>query len=341
MKKQIFDSIYIMLGYACNFNCSYCLQGEKRLKVQQPIISKKFTDYLERYPNKKNTRLFFWGGEPLLYFETIKEIVSKYGKDFSIGIISNGSLLTQEIVYFINKYDIGFILSHDAHETEKTRHVDVLKNKRIAELFSQIKKSTINVTVSSISKPLKEIFEYYPLEQNINLNPMINTTDTEISRKYASFDEEKYRKSIQYLFSSFDEYIKGNIEKKREYTNVMKLLNSVNVFLEKGREVDRCYDCVYGAKTINMDCEGNLYVCHNSNIKIGTVDDSFEHISEKMKKIIAKVRTDCETCEINHVCGGHCVLLKDYGRKQKCEMSKVFYSEFLPWIKNHIEVLQK
>ena len=328
-----------MLGYACNFNCKYCLQGEKVLKAKQPVITEKFFNFLDEYQNKKTTRLFFWGGEPLLYFETIKKIVSRYKDLYEFGIISNGALLSQEIVDFINQNDVKFILSHDAHATKETRNVDVLKNKKIVDLFDQIKKSTINVTISSISKPLKEIFEYYPLSKTVNLNPMINTTDTEISRKYADFDEQKYRESIRYLLSSYNEYVLGDESKRREFNNVMKILESINIFLNEGRQIDRCYDCVYGAKTINIDCEGNLYVCHNSDIKIGTVESSFEDVSDRMKKIISAVRTDCDRCELNDICGGHCVLLKDYGRKQKCAASKVFFSELIPWIKDNAGVL--
>lgn len=332
MQKQSFEIIFIMLGDACNFECKYCMQGQHKEKVIQPVLSPKLLSYLDDYPNKQNTYLCFWGGEPLLYFPVIKQIVERYRSDFLYEMVSNGSLLTQEIVDFLNRHNVRFHLSHDGQVTEETRGIDVLKNERISDLFERIRERSVNVTFSSVTPALSEVFQYYPNDLFFTVNTMINTTDTDISRRYADFDAEKYKADIMYLLKSYEEYVRGDSTKWREYNNVCYLINSVKIFLREGMNRNRCYDCGRGKKMLNLDCEGNLFLCHNSKIKIGTVEDDYDVVAQKMDKLLAKSREKCGTCDFQKVCGGNCVLLCEEGRKQHCRTSKLFYSIFIPWM---------
>lgn len=332
MDHTQFQIIFIMLGNACNFQCTYCMQGEHKTCVQQPILSDKLLSFLDNYQSEEKTYLCFWGGEPLLYFPAIKEIVERYKNKFKYETVSNGSLLTQEIVDFLNKYDVRFCLSHDGKITKQTRGIDVLKNEKIKSLYEKINTRLVNITYSSVSPPLEQIINSYPLEQTISINTMINTTDTEISRKYAEFDMDKYKRDIEYLLLSYEDYMRGDHTKRREYENVYHMIHALSVYLKEGRQVNRCYDCGRGKKMLNVDTCGNLYMCHNSRIRIGTVEDSWSDVEKNIERVLSKSLEKCEKCEFNKVCGGSCMLLSGVGEEQKCRLSKMFYSIFIPWV---------
>lgn len=332
MKNTKFQIIFIMLGNACNFKCTYCMQGDHRECVKQPILSDRLLSFLDRYELNKETYLCFWGGEPLLYFPAIRFLVERYKDKFRYETVSNGSLLTEEIVEFFNENRIRLNLSHDGQVTEMTRGKDVLKDKRIAALYQKINNRSVNVTYSSVSPPIEDIIKMYQDGQMVTINTMINTTDTEISRAYADFDIAKYTRDIRYLLSSYEAYLAGDKTKYREFSNVAHMINSLKIYLTEGRSVNRCYDCGRGLTMLNVDTDGVLYMCHNSRVKIGTVDDTWGTVKENIDAILSKSRKKCESCSFNKVCGGSCMLLSGVGEAQKCKLSKVFYSIFIPWV---------
>lgn len=331
MQTQLFEIIFIMLGDACNFKCKYCLQGEHNNPVIAPNLSDKFLAFLDEYPSD-STRLSFWGGEPLLYFDSIKQIVDRYKEKFTYEMVSNGSLLTEDIVNFLNENKIAYHLSHDGKYTEETRLVDVLKNERIKSLFERIDTKSVNVTITSKSPSMKEIFAYYPSNYGININTMINTTNTDISRNYADFDYEKYKRDYEYLFKSFEDYLDGDKSKSREAGNVTRLMGSFQAFLKEGRQRNRCFACGHGKKMLNIDCNGNFYICHNSKVSIGSTENTMQDIAKNLDNILVKTRSKCESCEVNNICSGSCFMLDGYGEKQNCEMLKNFYNLFISWL---------
>lgn len=58
-------------------------------------------------------RITFSGGEPLMYFDTVKRIMEAVGKDTAYRMMSNGTLLTKEIAEFFNGYNMQYTISYD------------------------------------------------------------------------------------------------------------------------------------------------------------------------------------------------------------------------------------
>ena len=103
----------IFLGNDCNFNCPYCLQpkgGRQTRKLDMERITAFIT-------GKSITDIRFWGGEPLLYIDLIKEIVAGLehrGIDVNMAMVTNGSLLNSDMVDFLNQKSIFTCLSYHA-----------------------------------------------------------------------------------------------------------------------------------------------------------------------------------------------------------------------------------
>ena len=105
MLNKHFSVIFITLGRDCNFNCKYCLQDNghfhQRKSIEKPKLSEKLLQFLDSY-NYDCTKVMLWGGEPLLYIDSIKELLERYGNKFDWGVITNGILLNKDIIIIQN-----------------------------------------------------------------------------------------------------------------------------------------------------------------------------------------------------------------------------------------------
>ena len=112
----------IIFTEACPLACRYCDLKNGPVFGQSPAMTKdqifslveKF-DKLDDY-NKIDTRLLFTGGEPLLYWDWIKEIIEKYGHRFQYMFNTSGYLFTEEILEYLSNYTTNFVLSVDGNE---------------------------------------------------------------------------------------------------------------------------------------------------------------------------------------------------------------------------------
>ena len=110
-----------MLGTACNKHCSYCMQPRQGSngKVDIDSFTNKLISYLKAHHPQGITTIEYWGGEPLLYFDYIKQIqfsleANKVPIERMPRIITNGTLVNKDFVDFCNAHNILVNLSwHD------------------------------------------------------------------------------------------------------------------------------------------------------------------------------------------------------------------------------------
>ena len=149
----------VLLGSDCNFNCKYCFRPNEKLKLPAQL-SDRLKKYLSSVSSEWCESVVCTGGETLLYFDLIKEVFSYVPKNQHKVILTNGSLLTQEIVNYVNENDIEVHLSHDGEQTKFLRGVDVLENPKILNLVKQIKVLMVFSVITSYNPSIKENYEY-------------------------------------------------------------------------------------------------------------------------------------------------------------------------------------
>ena len=102
-----FSGFTLILTTDCNYRCSYCYQNRSNLYLNANI-AKNAVDYFYPYFTD-GCYLTFYGGEPLLAFDTIRAVVAQIEllekinkKNIRFSITTNGSLLTDDIIHFLN-----------------------------------------------------------------------------------------------------------------------------------------------------------------------------------------------------------------------------------------------
>lgn len=97
--------LLLKLGTACNLGCPHCHQSQKNF-VEHPRL-------IEWIKEQAFDRITFSGGEPLMYFDIIKRIMTEVGHTPLYRMMSNGTLLTKEIAEFFNGYRVAYAVSYD------------------------------------------------------------------------------------------------------------------------------------------------------------------------------------------------------------------------------------
>ena len=109
-------TLAIVLGMECNFACRYCFEGsQKGGKAMDDRTAAQLVSFIKQRfgPAKKKLVLQIYGGEPLLYRKRLlslarqlKPFVEERGAEFKIDLVSNGSLLTAQVVEKLNPWGL-------------------------------------------------------------------------------------------------------------------------------------------------------------------------------------------------------------------------------------------
>lgn len=128
-RKTVVKALCLHIAHDCNLACKYCFadegeyHGQKR-ELMSLEVGKKALDFLiENSGNRVNLEVDFFGGEPLMNFDVVKEIVA-YGrsrekeanKNFRFTLTTNGVLLDDEVMEFCNKEISNVVLSIDGRK---------------------------------------------------------------------------------------------------------------------------------------------------------------------------------------------------------------------------------
>ena len=117
-KSREVDTLKIQLGLGCNYNCGYCNQASAvaGAPVTRTADADRFLATLDQWLVGAPQRIEFWGGEPLVYFAKLQRLVPALRRRFPAAVlfmVTNGSLLDEEVIGFIERWDLHVAVSHD------------------------------------------------------------------------------------------------------------------------------------------------------------------------------------------------------------------------------------
>ena len=127
-RQTVVKALCLHIAHACNLSCRYCFAGEGEYKGDRSLMSfevgKKALDFLvENSGSRRNLEVDFFGGEPLMNFEVVKQLVAygrgleeKYDKHFRFTLTTNGVLLNDDIIEFANQEMDNIVLSIDGRK---------------------------------------------------------------------------------------------------------------------------------------------------------------------------------------------------------------------------------
>jgi len=121
----VVKALCLHIAHTCNLNCSYCFASQGKYHGERAIMSfevgKRALDFLvENSGSRRNLEVDFFGGEPLMNFEVVKELVAyarsiekEKGKNFRFTLTTNGVLVDDDVIDFANRECANVVLSLD------------------------------------------------------------------------------------------------------------------------------------------------------------------------------------------------------------------------------------
>lgn len=348
------DCVFIMLGHNCNMNCKYCMQHPIVHQQLCGKINPDIYDFLRQISEENGfpVRLQFYGGEPLLYFKNIKEIVEKT-KDFCCySIITNGRAMTDEMVEFFNQHQFPVTISWDGPNVLKTRGFNSFDEKKpLRRRLLRLERLGLSAVMSSLAYP-EEVLEAmqgisdqymklhgYPIR--INIDEIFDTGLPDPSMLDVDYD--RVRREMADLTKLYISSIVNNDQKKEDYTKIEYISHMYYVLKNFYGDHNGTYNrsiccCGNGYSVLNLDLDGNLYPCHNTGLRVGNIhDDYFRYLERIIEGDTTKKRRDmCRECMAVAFCQGGCKLLSDKVLEESyCKLKRAVFTpvllEFQKW----------
>ena len=330
--KQI-TTIKIQLGLSCNYSCDYCSQ---RFVERPPETSKKdIDDFMRKLEvldiNEKNgLRVEFWGGEPLVYWKTLKPLAEAFAEKYShwkkkpsFGMVTNGTLLTREICSWLYYMGFGVGISHDG-PGQFVRGPDPFddpeKKKIILEFYKIMSaqgRISFNSMMNSKNTSRKNIYDYF-VEMTGDPNVRIGEggfidayDDAAVNNSLLSLEQH-----FEYRRNAFNDiYSNDKINFEMVYEKIDNFTRSTLTHLESKYVGQKCG--MEDPSTIALDLKGNVVTCQNVSI----VEDSKNgepHYGGNLEDYdnvqLTSVthwmnRVSCSDCPVLHLCKGSCMYL--------------------------------
>ncbi|MEG6551776.1 radical SAM protein [Desulfocurvibacter africanus] len=353
--RQPVSIVFLMLGHECNLSCVYCMQAGTLRKKSKGSIPQmqgqpdKIIPFLRALAEdqKETLTVQFYGGEPLLYFATIRSVVEALEDlpNVAFSTISNGTLISPAIVDFLNEKNFHVAISWDGLNVEETRGVDVL---RVNPDILDIKSLGISVVLSAraypldVLKPLEVHDREYALRhdgRNIGVNFDTIFDFGGLPRELLEVDLHRLSGEMCMLAAEYGKSLAGvehNAQMARLAAKYVNQIRNTLGFCEGIQEYRRgSCACGNGYKILNLDLDGNLYRCHNTGEKVGTIDNSYGKI---LDTVIAldPTRDNCKVCKdcpVVTICECGCPLIGQAARQAGyCDIKRAAYLPFVEWL---------
>jgi uncharacterized protein len=334
-KSRSIQLLKIQLGLSCNYSCDYCSQ---KFVERAPETSKKDIDaFLLKFDElefdeEKGLKIEFWGGEPFVYWKTLKPLVEAIDARFShwknrprYSVITNGSILNDEIIDWLMMMDFSVSISHDG-PGQSVRGPDPFDDPEQREtilgfyrMMTRLKKGfSFNAMLNSKNKSRKAIYDWF-----VNLTGDENVVLGE-GGIVDAYDEDGITNSLQTKREHFDfrrqafgELLAAN-GKMSFVGQLEKVDNFVTSVLTHSESKYLGQKCGMDSENVlAIDLRGNVLTCQNvSAVEIGKNDEphlggnlsDYDNVAIKSSTHWSN-RKECPECPVLHICKGACMFL--------------------------------
>ena len=312
----------------CNLRCKYCFADEGEYKgCRKPMsaeVGKRAIDYvLENSGNIKNIEVDLFGGEPLMVFDTIKEIVDYakekdklYNKNIRFTMTTNATLLNDEIIDYIDKNMGNIILSIDGRkEVNDNVRIRVDGSGCYDRILPNIKKMVDRRDPSkqyyargTFTRENTDFFEDVMALANegfseISIEPVVLPDSHNLSIR---------SEDLPKIYEQYDMLYKEMLRRAENNDNPFKFYH-FNIDLNGGPCVyKRIAGCGAGHEYVAITPDGDIYPCHqfvgNEEFLLGNINSGIKNknLSKDFKNAHIYNKPKCKECWARFYCSGGC-----------------------------------
>ena len=322
----VVKALCLHVAHTCNLNCSYCFASQGKYHGERAIMSlevgKRALDFLiENSGTRRNLEVDFFGGEPLMNFEMLKDLVAyareiekKHNKNFRFTLTTNGVLIDDDVIDFANREMSNVVLSLDGRKEVHDRYrVDYLGNgswEKIVPKFQRLVEAR-----GHKGYYMRGTFTHANPDFLKDIQVMLDLGFTELSMEpvvCAKGDKEELTEEdfpiICEQYEKLAELMLKRDEEGKPFTFYHYMID-----LKGGPCIyKRISGCGSGTEYMAVTPWGDLYPCHQfvgeEKYKLGDIYNGVtnKEAQEEFASCNVYARPDCKDCWAKLYCSGGC-----------------------------------
>ncbi len=322
IKNAPVKALCLHVSHDCNLRCKYCFAatgdfGTGRLLMDEETAKAAIDFVIARSGARRNIEVDFFGGEPLMAMDVVKATVdyarsreAESGKHFRFTITTNGVLLDDENIEYINREMDNCVLSLDGRK-EVNDHFRVSPNG----------KGSYDVIMPKFKKLVEGRGD-----KDFYLRGTFTRENLDFSEDVLAIAEEGFKQiSVEpvsaeekYDYALREEDLPRICAEYEKLAEIMKERHDFNFFhfnvdLSQGPcVIKRIRGCGAGCEYVAVTPEGDIYPCHQfvgkEEYRLGNVhEDGFNmEVSEQFAGLNVYTRNECADCWAKFYCTGGC-----------------------------------
>ena len=324
-ETPILKSLCLHIAHDCNLRCGYCFAGTGDFGGYRAMMSKETAEKAVEFAiagskMRHNLELDLFGGEPLMNPEVVKHVINyvrrrefETGKNIKLTLTTNGTLLNDDIIQFLNDNRVMLVLSLDG---KKETHDNMRPFPNKTGSYDAAVRGFKKVIESRNGK------NYYLRGTYTHFNPHFaeDTLDMTKIGKELSVEpvvgiDEPYvltEADLPVLYEEYDKLARAYLQKRRE-GDAFDFFH-FNVALDNGPCVaKRLAGCGAGHEYFAITPEGDIYPCHQfvgqDEFLMGNVDEGITkpEIADEFRSCSVYSKDKCRNCFAKFYCSGGCM----------------------------------
>ena len=322
----VIKALCLHIAHTCNLNCEYCFASQGNYHGERQVMSfevgKRALDFLiEQSGSRRNLEVDFFGGEPLMNFEVVKQLVEyarsiekEKGKNFRFTLTTNGLLIDDDVIDFCNREMCNVVLSLDGrkevHDHYRVDYAGLGSFDRIVPKFQKL----VNARGGK-NYYMRGTFTHRNPDFLEDIKTMLDLGFTELSMEpvvCAPGDKaELTAEDLPIVMQQYEDLANLMIERDREgkpftfYHYMLDLKGGPCIY-------KRISGCGSGTEYVAVTPWGDLYPCHqfvgDDKFLLGNIWDGVTNseILNEFASCNVYARPDCSDCWAKLYCSGGC-----------------------------------
>ena len=322
----VVKAMCLHIAHTCNLNCAYCFASQGKYQGERALMSfevgKRALDFLvENSGTRHNLEVDFFGGEPLMNFDVVKQLVAyarsiekEKGKNFRFTLTTNGVLIDDDVINFANKEMSNVVLSLDGRkEVHDKFRVDYNGNGSYDKIVPKFKK--LVDARGNKDYYMRGTFTHHNPDFLEDIRTMLDLGFTELSMEpvvCADTDESALTyDDLPVVLDQYEKLAQLMIERRKEgrpftfYHYMIDLQGGPCIY-------KRISGCGSGTEYMAVTPWGDLYPCHqfvgDEKYLLGNIFDGVNNtaIQDEFMQCNVYSREECKECWARLYCSGGC-----------------------------------
>ena len=329
LKKKtagVIKALCLHVAHTCNLNCSYCFASQGKYNGERAVMTfetgKRALDFLiENSGTRRNLEVDFFGGEPLMNWDVVKELVAyarevekKHNKNFRFTLTTNGVLVDDEVIEFTNREMSNVVLSLDGrkevHDRFRVDYAGQGSWEKIVPKFQKFVEAR-----GGKEYYMRGTFTHHNPDFLEDIKTMLDLGFTELSMEpvvCAKGDpSELTEEDLPIVFEQYEKLAELMLKRKSEgkpftfYHYMIDLSGGPCIY-------KRISGCGSGTEYMAVTPWGDLYPCHqfvgDEKFKLGDIWNGVNNtkIQDEFMQCNVYERPECRDCWARLYCSGGC-----------------------------------